>query len=169
MVTSYCVREVVEVGGIMRAHFLTPFNYHFSVFVAVAQTWLLAREFLLSCCIHEPLRMTQHGPQCLGIVQANAHSSRPRAALSIACAPRPFYDDFADLWPELLSALAQGGIGKRHAESLAHAFGEATGKRQAVHRRPGDELPSLNLVARAPMNVEIVGEKFVQSPAQQCD
>ena len=32
----------------------------------------------------------------------------------------------------------------------------------------GDELPTLNLAARTLMSVEIVGEKLVQIPAQQC-
>lgn len=31
------------------------------------------------------------------------------------------------------------------------------------------KFTSLSLAARAPMSVEIVGEKFVENPAQQCD
>lgn len=42
---------------------------------------------------------------------------------------------------KVLAALAEGGITERHAEEMAQALGEATGKRQCMSDESHDDLP----------------------------
>ena len=85
-------------------------------------------------------------------------------------AQRLVHDGLEGVRTHARAALAQGGVGERHAEVLAHALGEATGKRQRVSDEPDDDLPGLHLAPRALMRIDIArGERGAIPPQQGQD
>ena len=76
------------------------------------------------------------------------------------------HDEQEEVRAELLAALAEGGVAESHAEKVAQALGEATGKRQRMRDQTHDDLPGENLAARALMRLHIAGLQIRFVPVQ---
>lgn len=62
---------------------------------------------------------------------------------------RLLHESLENMRAEALAALAEGGIGERHAKVLAQALRGATGKRQAMRHQTDADLLGSHLAALA--------------------